>query len=853
MASIELKGSSKYLTADPTKYFEVKSGHVDVYVTKVEGIELGRSMFLCNVGKDTKIPPLAISNAVSRESYTFMLQGANEALLEVTEPEDGEEIKNDFLKLIPKLKESEERFSIRILEYYNDILSDEAETIEEMRKAKDEAGEEKIRLFSSMFGKKQELFYESISKSPLYNAMKVYCDFLKINICTYQTIVADYGENFSVEDVARISHFVTRKITLQKKWYRTDTNAFIGFYKDDNIPVLLVPGKHGNFILYDIEHKRSYIVDEEIAGQLSDEGYVAYPHLPQGKITFKDAVIFALKRCRTSDMINFSVIYILITLVGFLMPFLNKIMYDQLIPLQMWDSIVQVGGVILACMIGNIFFTIVRNLASFRGVKTMEYTIVTAAYDRIFKLPQRFIERFGTMELINRVNSISGVFTEVVSSGISAIVGFVLGLFYLIRMFNESKPLSWRVVILTIISSAVMYIFGRVRISRERERLEESTKANGMLYQFIAGILKIKASGIENRSLLEFEKHNSKSLSLDIRSTKISNIGGIVSSVIETIITGFIYYTVVKKNQELSIGDYAAFTSAYGMFSSAFSTLMGFFLTQASLVPVIARIKPIFEEECEISDNSKPIGKLTGELEVSHLDFAYDVNAKPVLNDINMRIHPGEFIGIVGATGSGKSTLLKCLLGFEKPTVGKILYDNKLMDTLDLCELRRHIGVVLQNGKLLTGNIYSNITLAAPNMSVQDVMGLLKEVDFDKDVEKMPMGVFTGISEDGGTVSGGQQQRILIARALANNPAIIFFDEATSALDNVTQQKVCENLKNRNITRVMIAHRLSTVMNCDRIYVMENGSIVETGDYTELMDKKGVFYNLVERQKLEEV
>ena len=855
MASINLKGSSKYLTANPEDYFEVKSGHVDVYVTRVEGIDLGRSMYLCNVSSGVTIPPLALGNVSGKDSYTFMLQGSNEAQLEIVHPDEdeSEKIKNDFLKGIPSVKESEERFSIRILNWYNDILDNESEIIDEIRSAKDDAVEEKERLFSSMFGKQKDIFYESTSNSPLYNTLSVYCDFLKVNICPYRMVFADYGDDFSVEDVARISHFVTRRITLQKKWYTQDMGAFLGFYKDEGGPVLCVPGKHGTFIMYDIEQKRSYAVDEEVAGLLGDEGYIIYPHLPQGKITFKDAVMFALKRCRTSDMTNFLIIYILITLVGLLLPFLNKIMYDQLIPLHMWDSIIQVGGVILACMIGNVFFTVVRNLASFRGVKTMEYTIVSAAYDRIFKLPQRFIERFGTMELINRVNSVSGVFTEVVSSGVSAIVGFTLGLIYLIRMFKESRALSWRVIVLTVISSIIMYLFGRARISREKERMEESTKANGMLYQFIAGILKIKVSGIENRSLLEFEKHNSKSLSLDIRSTRIQNIGGIVSSVLDMVISGFIYYTVVKKNQELSIGDYAAFTSAYGMFSSAFSTLMGFLLTQASLVPVIDRIKPIFEEECEVTDNPKSLGKLSGELEVNHLDFTYEGETKPVLTDINMRIHKGEFVGIVGATGCGKSTLLKCLLGFEKPTGGKILYDNKLMDTLDMCELRRHIGVVLQNGKLLAGNIYSNITLASPNLSVQDVMKLLEEVDLDKDVEKMPMGVFTGISEDGGTVSGGQQQRILIARALANNPSIVFFDEATSALDNVTQQKVCENLKNRNITRVMIAHRLSTVMNCDRIYVMDNGSIVETGDYAELMDKKGVFYDLVLRQKLEEV
>ena len=229
MASLELKGSSKYLTTDPAKYFEVKSGNVDIYVTKLIAGELGRSIFLCNLGEGAKIPPLALAN--ENDAYTFMLQGAHEAVLDVMEPDDGDVIREGFLNGLPDLKDSSERFSIRILDWYNDILSKESGVIEEIKNAKTEAGEEKERLFSSMFGKKKGFYYESVSSSTLYNAISIYCDYLKINVCPYRMIQADYGDDFTVEDVARMSHFVVRRVTLQEKWYKKDMGAFLGFLK----------------------------------------------------------------------------------------------------------------------------------------------------------------------------------------------------------------------------------------------------------------------------------------------------------------------------------------------------------------------------------------------------------------------------------------------------------------------------------------------------------------------------------------------------------------------------------------------------------------------------------------------
>ena len=335
-----------------------------------------------------------------------------------------------------------------------------------------------------------------------------------------------------------------------------------------------------------------------------------------------------------------------------------------------------------------------------------------------------------------------------------------------------------------------------------------------------------------------------------MQSTKVANIGQVFTSISTVIYTGVIFYTVIKKKQNLTLGEYTAFNSAYGMFTSATSQLVQYFVTRARLVPVLDRIRPIYEQEAETKEAASLPGKLSGSIEVDHLDFSYNEDESKVLNDITFKIEPGSFVGIVGPSGCGKSTLLKCLLGFEKPTKGKIFYDNKDVETMDKCEMRKQMGVVLQDGAMVVGNIYSNVTLAAPGMEPAEVEDLLDEVGMHEDMQKMPMGIFTAVSEGGGTLSGGQMQRVLIARALANNPSILYFDEATSALDNITQQNVCERLEKRNMTRVMIAHRLSTVKNCDRILVMDQGRIVEDGNYEELMKKEGLFYELVKRQEV---
>lgn len=850
---IVLEGPKKWATQDSENAYRVISGNVCVYILCIAGGKPGRRILLSQCDEGSVIPSLCVKDNIYQSGWMFYFSSAGigeRAVIEKFNPgDDYSSIKKDFMLKV--LGEEGDDFEKKFVAYFNNVIEKEKKVIGGIEKDRIAALNSKQRLIHSVFNKRDIRRYEGNTDSQLYNLMSVYCDYMNIPMCSYRSLVEVYGDDFSPFDIARASHFVARRVSLEKNWYKKYGSAFITYYKDSNDPVLCIHQGSRGYFAYDTVHGYEIRVTEEVAELIEDEGVTIYQNLPSKAISLKDVVKFGFHRVSQRDLTVFCLMYLLVTLLGLLMPFLNKLMYDKLIPLGQDNPIYQIGFVIIACMVGNIFFSLVQNLASFRAVKTMEYNIVAATYGRIFRLPQKFIDEITSTELVNRANSVSGVFTTVVSSGVTAAAGAVLSIFYLNRMFKESKVLAWRGLIMALLSGVVMFIFGRLRVEKEKRKLEYSAKANGKMYHFVTGILKIKVSGIETRSLFEYEKDNVESVRSNISSTRIENIGNVFTTIMSTVYTGFIFYTVIKKKQSLTIGEFAAFNSAYGLFTSAINQLVIFFITNATLVPVLNRIRPIFEQETETTDHATFPGKLSGDVEVAHLDFAYGNEDEFVLKDINMSVKAGEFIGIVGTSGCGKSTFLKCLLGFETPTKGNIFYDGKDITTVDKCELRRQMGVVLQDGQLVVGNIFTNVTMSAPNMEADEALELLKEVGLYKDVEEMPMGIFTSISEGGGTVSGGQKQRILIARAIANNPAILLLDEATSALDNITQQEICENLKNRNITRIMIAHRLSTVVECDRIYVMDRGRIVECGNYKELMEKKGKFYELAKRQRIE--
>jgi ATP-binding cassette subfamily C protein len=298
----------------------------------------------------------------------------------------------------------------------------------------------------------------------------------------------------------------------------------------------------------------------------------------------------------------------------------------------------------------------------------------------------------------------------------------------------------------------------------------------------------------------------------------------------------------------MTTGQFVAFNGVFTNVLSSMLSLSTVVLDLLMILPLFQRLRPIIEAQPEIDEAKAHPGELSGDLEVYHLSFRYNQDAPLILKDISLRIRPGEFVALVGGSGSGKSTLLRLFLGFEKPESGAIFYDSQELSSLDIREVRQQIGVVLQSSRLMPTDIYRNIIGSHTNLTVNDAWEAARMAGLDRDIKNMPMGMHTVVSEGGGTFSGGQRQRLMVARALVNRPRIVFFDEATSAMDNETQRTVTESLDAMQATRIVIAHRLSTIINADRIFVLQSGELVQTGTYTELMNQAGPFADLAKRQ-----
>jgi ABC-type bacteriocin/lantibiotic exporter with double-glycine peptidase domain len=295
------------------------------------------------------------------------------------------------------------------------------------------------------------------------------------------------------------------------------------------------------------------------------------------------------------------------------------------------------------------------------------------------------------------------------------------------------------------------------------------------------------------------------------------------------------------------LGSFLAFFAAFGVSLASvgeWATAVGELLI---VVPRIDRLKPLISTATEAREDRKVLSELTGSIEFAKVSFRYDESSPPILDNVGLSVGKGEYVAIVGPSGGGKSTLFRLLLGFEKPDSGVIFVDGRSIETIDISSFRRHVGVVLQNSRLATGSIYDNICGGA-QLSMEQVWEAARLAGLDRDIEAMPMGMHTWIAEGVATLSGGQRQRLLIARALVHRPRILLLDEATSALDNRTQAVVNESVSRLNVTRLVIAHRLSTVQSADRIIVMAGGKVVQTGNYAELMAERGLFAEFAARQ-----
>ena len=447
-----------------------------------------------------------------------------------------------------------------------------------------------------------------------------------------------------------------------------------------------------------------------------------------------------------------------------------------------------------------------------------------------------------------RVSGVSSLASSLADTAVETGLSTIFSVLYVVELFRYGSILAFYSLLMVSVYILLSGVLFKRIVAYERDIVTLNGKLSGLMLQFVNAVAKLRMAGSENRVVYEYMKPFAELQEKEIQKGYFMSISNTLDASISYIIFIVLYILIVKKNITLEMNEYMAFAAAFGLVTESMLSLLNAWKQYYTSQPMLAKLQPILQSIPENDNDKEILNHPTGHVALNHVSFQYGKDGPPVLRDLSLSIRAGEYVGIVGPSGCGKSTLLKLLMGFETPTSGSVLYDNQDLQTLNKRELRRKMGVVLQNDTTITGSIIENIRLTAPEAKYSDIQKLIRDIGLEDDIKRMPMGLRTVISERGNTISGGQKQRITIARALINKPKIIFFDEATSALDNVTQEKVVNTLATLPSTRIVIAHRLSTVLQCDRIIVMDQGRIVEHGSYDELMARKGTFYTLALRQ-----
>lgn len=667
------------------------------------------------------------------------------------------------------------------------------------------------------------------------------CEYLKEEVPEFPADMDDMET--LIEFVMTETGIMRRKIVTTGKWWK-DGSMPILCCKNDGTVCALIPAASGGYFYYD-EQGKAVSLTPKRAKEFSHVAYCFYKPFENRALTLKDFYKFLASAFGPADVIWLLAVSFMAGMLGMIMPKINQFIFNSVVPSGTSDEIFGISVLIVGTVIVTALFKLSRSIGVIRIGNKLELLAQNAVWARLMNLPVEFFKKYESGDLTQRAASINEICSILGGQLIPTLLASMFSFIYLFQISTISAEMFLPSLIIVLLMIVVYILTALVQIDQTRHNNEINGKISSTVFQLLNGITKIKVSGAESRAFSKWAELYSR---LQIMPPKFLNISGALTSFIVFGGTIVLYYTAYING--LSASDYIAFNSAYSLFTGAVMSMAGITTQIAALRPAIDMLRPILEETPENSGYKKRVDSLTGDIEVSRVKFRYNEDMPYVLDDLQLHMKAGEYVGIVGSSGCGKSTLFRVLLGFEKPQSGSVYYDMQDMEGLDLRSVRRRIGVVLQNGKLFSGDIYSNIVICAPWLTVDQAWEAAEKSGFADDIRKMPMGMFTMVSEGGGGLSGGQQQRLLIARALASNPDIVMFDEATSALDNITQAMVVKTLEEMKCTRIVIAHRLSTIKNCSRIVYLDKGKVVEEGTFDSLMALGGKFAELASRQMI---
>ena len=698
-----------------------------------------------------------------------------------------------------------------------------------------------------------------------------------------------------------------RRVRLEGRWWKRCSGCLLGTVKG-GAPVALVPCRGGYAFTDPRSGKRVHVDEDAMRETVNEKAYCFYRLLPARPFGLRDLITHVASSLRPVEYVKALVSALVVAIVGACVPYLNFVIYHIVLPgddrlgSDIMRVVVAIGMAVAAAAVSRALFEANVQLVKARAASMVKTDLCAAFMMRILSLPTSFFRAHPAGSLASRFAGLEPAVDAFLSLACETSLAGVFLVVYVVQLGVLSPGMLWACVLVVVATLAANIAAARCSARRQNRILEMRARTGQIEFSTLSAIRKLRSAGAEKRAYARWAQPYAQA-------TKLSYVkpGPLVwAPVLTTALTvaGLVaLYACAAAGGVEDASDYMVFASSYALIQGCMSSVVASLARVFEMKPYLEMLAPIMravpesaergsaascsEEGGKRGDNTgasngcgggandkrgdstdapeenkadrseeaveqarEVLRDPRGHIEMRHVSFAYE-NGAQVFEDLSLSVEPGEFVGVVGKSGCGKSTLLRLLLGFERPDAGSVCFDGHDLATLDCERLRRDaFGVVLQDSRLFEGTVFDNVGVASTALTREEAWEALEVADLAQDVRKMAMGIDTFVGPGGCNLSGGQRQRVLLARAVAAKPKLLLLDEATSALDNVTQKRVADALSHIGCTRIVVAHRLSTVRGCDRILVLDGGRVVEQGGYDELSCRGKAFAELMRHQEL---